>query len=465
MAIEPADTFQDTAQRFAAPLHRASAAARNFADTAASKLTATHRAAAEVFLIRCASAGLLYLSQVAMARWIGASEYGIYVSVWTWVLILGGLCHLGFNVSTIRLVPEYREKGLNGDLRGLLFGSRVFAIFGGTLVALVGIAGVWLLQDHISNPFLMPAYLALVCVPLYALTDVQDGISRGAGWLRVALIPPYILRPATVLAVMTILWLTGAPMHAAAAVTAAIAGTWLAGLVQLLALNRKVRASVPAAVPHYDYATWFKTSLPLIALAACDLVLQNADVLTIAAWLPAHEVAVYFAAGKTMSLILFINYAVGSATAGKFAALKARGDDAALADYAKTSVHLTFWPSLAAAAVILATGPLLLSLFGPEFAHGYPVMIILVVGFLARASLGPADYLLAMLGQERTSAAVVLMTAAVAIILNLILVPTLGIHGAAIATATASATQALLMWIAVKWRLGIDLAIWNAFRR
>lgn len=467
MAIDPAEAFTRPDRAFAMPaaLSRAIEAARLMAGTTAAKITATHRDAAQIFLIRCASAGLLYLSQVAMARWIGASDYGIYVSVWTWVLILGGLCHLGFNVSTIRLVPEYRETSRHAELNGLIFGSRAFAFCAGSFTAVLGIAGVWLLQDHISNAFVMPAYLALVCVPLYALTDVQDGISRGAGWLRLALVPPYILRPAIVLAVMWLLWLAGVPMHAATAVSAAIAGTWIAGLVQMLALNRKVRATVPATAPRYAFRSWFATSLPLIAVSACDLALQNADVLTIAAWLPAHDVAVYFAAGKTMSLILFINYAVGSATAGKFAALKARGDDGALAEYARTSVHLTFWPSLLAAIAILATGPLLLSLFGPEFSHGFPVMIILVLGFLARASLGPADYLLAMLGEERMSAIVLLITAATAILLNLILVPWYGIHGAAVATATAAATQALLMWAAVKSRLGIDLAIWRCFRR
>lgn len=431
----------------------------------ARQLSGTHRAVAEVFLIRCASAGLLYLSQVAMARWIGASEYGIYVSVWTWVLILGGLCHLGFNIASIRLVPEYREKGQFAELHGLVVGGRAFAAIAGTLTAAIGIAGVWLFEEQISRPYLMPAYLALVCIPLYALTDVQDGIARGAGWLRLALIPPYILRPALVLAGMAMFWISGAKIDAASAVIAAIGGTWLAGLIQLAALERQMRASIPLVKPHYNFPGWFKTSLPLIAASACELALQNADVLTIAAYLPAHDVAVYFAAGKTMSLILFINYAVSSATAGKFAALKARGDEAALTEFARKSVHLTFWPSLAAAAVILATGPLLLSLFGPEFTHGYPVMIILVIGFMARALFGPADYLLAMLGEERTCAMVLSVTAILAISLNLILVPMFGIHGAAIATASASAANAFMMWFAVKWRLGIDLAIWRGLIR
>jgi O-antigen/teichoic acid export membrane protein len=37
------------------------------------------------FLIRVFSAGLIYLSQILLARWMGSFEFGIYVYVWTLV--------------------------------------------------------------------------------------------------------------------------------------------------------------------------------------------------------------------------------------------------------------------------------------------------------------------------------------------------------------------------------------------
>ena len=99
-----------------------------------------------------------------------------------------------------------------------------------------------------------------------------------------------------------------------------------------------------------------------------------------------------------MSLILFVHYAVGSSVANHFAALAARDDRVALDKFARDAAHWTFWPSLAAGCALLALGLPLLWLFGPQFTSGYPVMLILVVGFLFRASMGPTEFLLNMMG-------------------------------------------------------------------
>ena len=99
----------------------------------------TQRDAVAAFSVRIASAGILYLSQVVLARWMGAFEYGIYVFVWTWVLVLSGLSHLGLPTLMIRLVPEYLVQGEHALLRGLLLGSRAVAMLAGTAVACAGL--------------------------------------------------------------------------------------------------------------------------------------------------------------------------------------------------------------------------------------------------------------------------------------------------------------------------------------
>ena len=57
------------------------------------------RMAGTAFLIRIVSAVLAYGSQVLLARWMGSYEFGIYVYVLTWILVIGGLADLGLASS------------------------------------------------------------------------------------------------------------------------------------------------------------------------------------------------------------------------------------------------------------------------------------------------------------------------------------------------------------------------------
>lgn len=362
-------------------------------------------------------------------------------------------------------MPAYAVNGDTALLAGVVRGSRRIALAGGTVVALIGIAGIHLLEAWVANEYVMPLYLALVCVPLYALTDVQDGICRGNGWMATALLPPYVLRPAVLLVAMTAAWAADLPMNATTACTAAIAATWLTGLVQALLVSWYLPPEVKAATPKYELRSWLKLSLPLLAMAACEMVMQNADVLILTHYMTPIDVGIYFAAAKTMALVMFVHYAVGSAVANRFSTLNARGDKESLRAFVKDAVNWTFWPSLAGAVVILALGKPLLWLFGPDFDRGYPVMFILVVGFLFRASMGPVEFLLNMLGEQALCATVLVVTAVLNLALNFALVPSFGLTGAAIATSISLITAALMNTMVARSRLEIESAIWQNMPR
>lgn len=426
--------------------------------------TRTQRDAATAFGVRAASAAILYLSQVALARWMGGYEYGIYVFVWTWVLVMGALSGLGLPVAMIRLVPEYLERGKHAELRGLLRGGRMVAVCAGTATMLVALGVLTILGDRIGSHYALPAFLALACVPLCALSDVQDGIGRSRGWMAVGLLPPYVLRPLLLLACMALAHEWGLPMDARTAAGSAVVATWGAALVQTLLVDRRFAREIPKGPRVYHFKLWVATALPLLVISACEIALQTTDVLVVSAYLTPTEVGMYYAAAKTMSLILFVHYAVGSAVANRFSALNTRGDRDELQAVVKDAVNWTFWPSLVGAVALLVLGKPLLWLFSPQFTSAYPVMFVLAAGFLVRASMGPAEFVLNMLG-EHSLCALVLATAAVLnVALSFALVPVFGMIGAAAATSTALVAAAVLNYIVARRRLGLDISIWQNMR-
>src|SRR5271169_2195092 len=106
-----------------------------------SEASVTRRLAGTIFAIRVVSAGLAYLSQILLARWTGGSDYGVYVYVWTWVLLLGSMMDFGISTSAQKIIPEYRTSGSRALLRGFLAGSRWMTFVVSTMVSLL-LAGV-----------------------------------------------------------------------------------------------------------------------------------------------------------------------------------------------------------------------------------------------------------------------------------------------------------------------------------
>src|SRR5262249_14136876 len=174
------------------------------------------------------------------------------------------------------------------------------------------------------------------------------------------------------------------------------------------------------------------------------------------------DAGIYFAAAKTMSLIMFVPYAVGSALANRFAALNARGDADALEATVRDAVRWTFSPSLAGAVLILAVGRPVSSLFAPDCASAHVMRFVLAGGLLFRASVGPAEFLLNILGAQRWSACVLVTAAALDTALLLALVPTFGVIGAATATAVSLAAAAAMNYGVARWRLGLSIGVWDS---
>jgi O-antigen/teichoic acid export membrane protein len=75
--------------------------------------------------------------------------------------------------------------------------------------------------------------------------------------------------------------------------------------------------------------------------------------------------------------------------------------------------------------------------------------------------MGPAEYLLNMLGEQKLCAFVLSGAALLNIALNFILVPRFGLVGAASATAISLISAALMNAVVVWRRLDIKIAIWK----
>jgi O-antigen/teichoic acid export membrane protein len=423
------------------------------------------RMAGTAFLIRVASAAILYLSQILLARWMGSFDFGIYVYVWTWVMLIGSVVDLGLSSATQRFIPEYAERKEPALLRGFLFGSRWLTVTMATVAAVLGLGGIWLLRPYVDRYEFIPLILACICLPLYALTEVQDGIARSYNWVNLALVPPMVVRPLLLLALIVGAHYAGFDNDATVAMVCAVIATWATAVLQLVVMERRLRTRVEPGPRAYDIRHWFSVAVPIFMVTGFYMLLTYTDILVLQHFQPPDDVAHYYAATKILNFVAFIYFAVSAAVTHRFTEYHVAGDRERLAAFLGDAVRWTFWPSLAATIVILALGKPFLWLFGPAFVEGYPWMFILAIGLLARSAVGPVERLLSMLGQQRACA----LAYAGAFVINLIgcllLIPPLGPVGAAIATATALSFETLLLFWVAKTRLGFHVFVWGATTR
>jgi O-antigen/teichoic acid export membrane protein len=394
---------------------------------------------------------------VLLARWMGTSDYGIYVYVWTWVLLLGSMMDFGISASAQKIIPEYRASGDHALLRGFLSGSRwlVFAV--STLVSL-GLAGlVKALAPWIDPAEELPLYIGCMTLPAFVVANTQDGIARSHDWMQLGLMPQFIIRQALIIGITGAAFLLGYHLGAAAAMLASLGAVWIAMTGQLVVLNRKLAGHIAPGSKAYDVGGWLAVSLPILLVESFYLLLSYTDVLVLQQFRPSDEVGVYFAVVKTLALVSFIHYAMSATTAHRFAEYNASGDKARLSAYVAHAISWTFWPSLGATIVLLALGKPLLWLFGPQFVVGYDIMFVAAIGLVVRSAIGPVERLLNMSGEQRICALAYALAFVINVMLCVVLVPRFGGHGAAAATSISLSFETVLLFWIVRQRLGLHV--------
>lgn len=161
---------------------------------------ATKRLAGTVFLIRVLSAGLAYFSQVLLARWMGGSDYGIYVYVWTWCCCLAA-CSISVLPFPRRRSSPNIARAASWMLRGASFlGSRWMTFAASSLVALLLAAIVTILSPWIDAHTIVPLYIGCLTLPAFvvantrrtALRDPMTGCALG-------LMPQFIVRQSLII--------------------------------------------------------------------------------------------------------------------------------------------------------------------------------------------------------------------------------------------------------------------------
>ena len=433
-----------------------------------SRIWGTIKDASVVMAIRIIGAGLAFLSQVFFARVMGTYEFGLYSYAFVLMTVLSVLAPFGIDLAVLRFIPEYSAKKRWRRLEGIFRASVAFVGVVAVAIALVAAALIHMFSDRIGEHYVVPLYLALASLPLFALLQMYMNFARAFGWAALAYTPHFILRPSFLIVLVIGLVVISVPPTANAVLVASLAASALACAYQAITFHRRKPHVIQPATPAYHGRAWLTVAFSMAMFSGFELITMYGDVLILGDFVEPDKIGIYNAAVRTAGIVNFVLIAVSAMATPKYAELYAKHQHDELRSYVIHTARWIFWPSLLSGILLILGGKYILLAFGPAFVDGYPVLVILVLSNLGVAATGNVDSLLIMTGQQRVCARVVIWTALAFIALNFTLIPLLGVIGAALAVWASLTFKFAWLVIIAKQRLGILALIslsWPRLRR
>lgn len=404
------------------------------------------RTAAAVMATRIAAAGAQFALTLAIARALGAEVSGLYYLAFSVATIGSVVASLGVDTATLRFVATAASED---DWSGVAGVHRQAVLVTG--LASAGVAVVvyalapWLADAAFDKPDVEPVIrVAALLIPVQTLLVLYGQILK-AVYRPVASTLLQVLGPP--LAASIILVASGTE---SATVTMAIVVVSALGFLLTEIVQWNTTVGKPARQwGQFDFSRLMRTALPLMVVSSMSLIIMWSDVVMIGVFGTSEDVGTYTPAARTALLISLGLVAIANVAQPKLAVLFNSGDFSGLEKLARNTSLLGTMVGLPALIVIEAAAPWFMSLFGPEFGVGATALRILAFGQFINVSVGSTGVLLTMSGRERYYQRTMTLGAFANIVLNLTLIPTLGINGAAIATAVSvsGVNLANLMWV------------------
>jgi O-antigen/teichoic acid export membrane protein len=417
-----------------------------------------------VLALGISTGGILasYLLQLLLAHWLGQELYGIYVYAWSWAAILAVIVTMGFPSVLIRFIPQYETSRDLARLRGIVHYSSLCTVGFGTIVAgAASCVAYWWDRDRTSATALP---LALWAVPPLALITLSSEGLRAMRRVVAAYAPNQLVRPALVAIGAWVATRVTGVLSIGAADTITFLALVTISVTQMAFLVGILRTVVKGTTSVFDPKPWMDVAWPLGAAAAFTAVFEHAPMLLLGMLGRASDAGIYYVASRNAGFVGLILTAVNALAAPAFAAVYKRGESEELQSMLTELAHLTFWPSSVAAILLLILSRPLLAMFGPGFISGQPAMLILMLGQIVNVGTGSVGYLLQMTGFQRDYLAVLIACSSINILVSLVLIPSLGCLGAAIAGALTTVLWNLSLHRFVNKRLGVHPSILAAIR-
>lgn len=412
-----------------------------------------------------------FVATLIVSNGVGKAGAGSFFQVMALFAIATSLCVFGADTGLVRAMSAQRALGQYSLLPKLLryaFGPATLIAFtvliAATLIALPVVTPNMGTENRTailaSAPFILVAAWMTLCF----------GALRGLGYtVEFTFLQSALLPTLRILAVLLAVSISGAILSLALAwslpllLVFAVSALWVRKYMPqgedlpsypAKHLAIEAMASTPVTAPETAKSFWAFSSARGVS-AMVEAVLEWIDVLLIGLFLGPAASGVYGAVNRCVRVGAMVEHTARVVTGPEISSAIARGDLIRARQIFVSATRILVavgWPFFI---TLAAFGPALLGFFGSGFVEGAPLFWIIGVAMLVQMAAGGVQSVLLMSGRSRWQLYNKLSALAVAVALNLTLIPLWGLAGAATAWASAVLTDCVLATVQVYGKLGI----------
>ncbi len=399
-----------------------------------------------------------YLFTIVAVRELGVTDFGIFAMAQGLYQVAAMIGRMGFDSSVVKHVSQLSFKQDHARIKEVYNKGLKVVLLAGTVTVLFFFLGADVLatyafgKENLTGAFQIMALAVLPSIILFYNSGALRGLKKIGHFSALVNFANFFL--ATILLLILPKFLA---IERMLEVVFAI-GVTLAALYSFIPWIRhsKFREHRPSS--ELKTKDLIDTSLPMLFSGTLVTLNGWTDTLILGAMVSEDEVGIFRVLLRVSSVANVVLFAVNSISAPKFAQLKDANDTKGLQRYVTQSTKLIVFSTLPILLLIAVFYGPILSLFGDAFEPELYVwaVVLLCSGQLFNAFCGSGGMLLIMTGHQKANQNIILISFAINIVANLILIPYYGLFGAAFANMIGLVLRNLLYVIYTNKRMQIN---------
>jgi len=380
-----------------------------------------------------------FLLQLLLTRGLGKALYGLYTIGRTVLRTAESIATLGLQNGIVRFGAPEHEGGSRARLKGTFMASGGLGLCAGIGIGgLLYAASPWLAAE-VFNAVDVPTKqvewtisLFALGLPFYVFTYLASRMARALGEMRVDTLLDSILQPSLFLLLAGPLLFAGGGLTAT--LYAFLASTILAASASVYAVYRLFPPLLSRLSPEFEIWPLLRFSLPIVGVSLASIGMTYTDRLMLGILSTSEAVGLYQAAANLGIQLRLVLTALTATFSPIISDLYHNGRLDALAELYADTVRWILITTLPVAILFVAFAPGIMSVWGPGFREGAPLLRVLAVAYLIVAGVGSVGQMLQMSDHQDFVFGVNATMAFLNLVLNWLFIRWYGVIGAALAT-------------------------------